>query len=135
LQRTQGWAALTQEERGSAVAKIEELALVASADLDGLKRLLAREFDIAGTLEQIKRSVDEQGVLRLRQQQDEDRARAGGSGPAKLSKAVAVPTKVTSAAGLDSLIEQLHEIKGQARLFDEFEISFTLGDPSSADPR
>lgn len=130
LQRTPGWAALTQEERGSAIARIEELALVflptLTPDLDGLKRLLAREFDISSTVEQLKRSVDEQGLQRQRKRLEEERAKAGASGPAKLCKAVAVPAKLTSAAGLDSLIQQLHEIKGQARLFDEIEISFTL---------
>lgn len=126
LQRMQGWAELTQEERGSAIAKIEELSLDATPDLDGLKRLLAREFDISSTVEQLKRSVDEQGLQRQRKRLEEDRAKDGGGGPARLKKAVAMPAKVTSADGLDPLIQQLQEIKGQARLFDEIEISFTL---------
>jgi hypothetical protein len=127
LQRAPGWAELTQEERGSAIAKIEDLALEATPDLDGLKRLLAREFDISSTVEQLKRSVDEQGLQRQRKRLEEERSKAGGGGgPVKLSKSVALPSKLNSAAGLDPLIQQLNDIKGQAKLFDEIEISFTL---------
>jgi hypothetical protein len=127
LQRAPGWAELTQEERGSAIAKIEDLALEVTPDLDGLKHLLAREFDISSTVEQLKRSVDEQGLQRQRKRLEEERAKAGGGGgPVKLSKSVALPSKLNSAAGLDPLIQQLNDIKGQAKLFDEIEISFTL---------
>ena len=68
----------------------------------------------------------EQALARVIERLEEERAKAGGSGPARLSKSVAVPAKLTSAADLDSLILQLHEIKGQAKLYEEIEISFTL---------
>lgn len=127
LQRTTGWAELTQEERGSAIAKIEDLALETTPDLDGLKRLLAREFDISSTTEQLKRSIDEQGLQRQRKRLEEARAKAGaGVGPIKLSKSVTVPLKLTSAEELAPLIQQLVDIQAQAKLFDEIEVSFTL---------
>jgi hypothetical protein len=37
-----------------------------------------------------------------------------------------VPVKMTSAADIDALIQQLHEIKAQLGLYTEVEVSFVL---------
>lgn len=126
LQQTPGWTTLTQEERGSTIAEVEQLALDTSPDLEGLKRLLAREFDIGSTLAKLERSVQSQGQERQRLQAEETRARYDAAGAVKLSKAIAVPLKLASAAELDAFIAQLLEIKRQAEHYKEFEISFTL---------
>ena len=60
---------------------------------------------------------------RLRQRMEEERAKAGEKGPAKLTKSIAVPVKMTSAADIDTLIQQLHEIKAQLALYAEIEVS------------
>lgn len=128
LQRVPEWEELTQEERGNAVNRLESLALAASQDIAGLRKLLSRDYDINSTLEELKRSIQRQGQERLRQRLEEERAKTGDKGPAKLTKTISVPAKVTTAAGIDTLIHQLHEIKAQAGLYAEIEISFDLGD-------
>jgi len=127
LQRIPEWEELTQEERGNAVNRLDGLALAATQDLAGLKKLLARDYDINSTLEDLKRSIQRQGQERLRQRMEEERAKTGEKGPAKLSKSIAVPTKMTSAADIDSLIQQLHEIKAQIGLYAEIEVTFSVG--------
>ncbi|XQU69409.1 hypothetical protein OJJOAM_002140 [Cupriavidus sp. H18C1] len=127
LQRIPEWEELTQEERGNAVNRLDGLALAATQDLVGLKKLLARDYDINSTLEDLKRSIQRQGQERLRQRMEEERAKTGEKGPAKLSKSIAVPAKMTSAADIDSLIQQLHEIKAQIGLYAEIEVTFSLG--------
>jgi hypothetical protein len=126
LQRIPEWEELTQEERGNAMNRLDGLALAATQDLAGLKKLLARDYDINSTLEELKRSIQRQGQERLRQRMEEERAKTGDKGPAKLTKSIAVPVKMTSAADIDSLIQQLHEIKAQFGLYAEIEVRFSV---------
>ena len=62
LQRIPEWDELTQEERGNAVSRLDGLAFTVSQDLSGLKSLLARDFDINSTFEDLKRSIQRQVV-------------------------------------------------------------------------
>ena len=107
--------------------RLDGLALAATQDLAGLKRLLARDYDINSTLDDLKRSIQRQGQERLRQRMEEERAKTGDIGPAKLSKSISVPMKMTSAADIDALIQQLHEIKAQLGLYAEIEVTFSVG--------
>jgi hypothetical protein len=53
----------------------------ATQDLAGLKKLLARDYDINSTLDDLKRSIQRQGQERLRQRMEEERAKTGEKGP------------------------------------------------------
>lgn len=128
LQRIPEWEELTQEERGNAVSRLDGLALEATQDLSGLKKLLARDYDINSTLDDLKRSIQRQGQERVRRRLEEERAKSGEKGPTKLSRKVAVPAKMTTAAELDTVIQQLHEIKAQVGLYSEIEVTFAIGD-------
>ena len=79
----------------------------------------------------LKRSIQRQGQERVRQRMEEERAKAGDKGPVKLSRSINVPLKLTAAADLDSLIQQLQEIKAQLNLYTEIELSFTFSKESS----
>jgi hypothetical protein len=130
LQRLPAWEELTQEERGNAVDRLDDLALSASQDLAGLKKLLARDYDINIIIEDLKRSIQRQGHDRQRQRQEEERAKTGEKGPMKLSKSIFVPLKMTTSADLDTLIRQLHEIKAKWDLYSEIEVTFAIkGNP------
>lgn len=126
LQRVPEWEEHTQEERGNAVNRLDGLALAATQDLAGLKKLLARDYDINSTLEDLKRSIQRQGQERLRQRMEDERAKTGEKGPIKLYKSIAVPVKMTSAADIDALIQQLHEIKALLGLYAEIEVTFSV---------
>lgn len=126
LQRLPEWEELTQEERGNAVSRLESLEATATPDLPGLKKLLTRDYEITSTLEEQRRDIQRIGQERLRKRIEEERAKSGQKGPAKLTKAVSLPAKLTQPADLDSVIQQLNEIKAQLALYDEVELSFTL---------
>lgn len=64
---------------------------------------------------------------------EEERAKTGEKGPAKLSRSISVPVKMTSAAEIELLIQQLHEIKAQLGLYAEIEVSFVVGDQPGMD--
>jgi hypothetical protein len=126
LRRIPEWDELTREERGNAVNRLDGLALAATQDLEGLKKLLARDYDINSTLEDLKRSIQRQGQERLRQRMEEEHAKTGEKVSARLSRSIAVPTRMTSAADIDALIQQLHAIKEQMGLYAEIEVSFVM---------
>lgn len=126
LQRLPEWPELTQEERGNAVDRLEALALTVPHDLAGLKKLLARDYDISSTLEDIKRSINRQRQERIRQELDDEAAKYKAQGGGKLARSIAVPSKLSSASDLDALILKLNEIKIQLALFDEIEVSFVV---------
>ncbi len=126
LQRISEWTELTQEERGSTLSQLDALELSATEDLAGLRKLLARDYDISSTIDNLRRSIQRQGQERLRQRIEEDRAEKGKTGPAKLEQAISVPNIMTSAADLDALILKLNEIKAQLKLYDEIKVSFLI---------
>ena len=127
LQRVPEWGELTQEERGSTIGQLDGLELTATHDLAGLRKLLARDYDISSTIDELRRSIQRQGQERIRQRIEDERAEKGKKGPAKFEQAISVPTKMTTAADLDALILKLNEIKAQLALYDEIEVSFSFG--------
>jgi hypothetical protein len=127
LQRIPEWGELTQEERSNALGRLDGLELAATQDLSGLKKLLARDYDISSTLDELKRSIQRQGQERLHQRMEEERAKSGEKGPSKLTRKLAVPGKITTAADIDAIIQQLHEIKAQIGLYSEIEVTFSVG--------
>ena len=124
MQHVPGWEELTQEERGNAVNRLEGLELNSTQDLSGLKKLLACDYDINSTLDGLKRSIQRQGQERLRQRMEEDRIKSGEKGPSKLTRMVAVPAKITTAADIDEFIQKLQEIKAQTGFYSEIEVTF-----------
>lgn len=127
LERLPEWEELTQEERGSAVGRLDVLALDdATQDLSGLKKLLARDYDITSTLEGLKHSIQRQGQERQRQRMEEEQGKQGKSAPTKLSRTIAVPATITTAANIDALIRQLNEIKALCALYAEIEVSLEI---------
>jgi hypothetical protein len=127
LQRVPEWGELTQEERSSTIGQLDGLGLAATHDLAGLRKLLARDYDISSTIDELRRSIQKQGQERIRQRIEDERAEKGKTGPAKFERAISVPNKMTSAADLDALIIKLNEIKAQLALYDEIEVSFSFG--------
>ncbi|MBS1808657.1 MAG: BREX system P-loop protein BrxC [Acidobacteria bacterium] len=130
LQRLPEWAELTQEERGNVVTTLEALLLDATPDLDGFKKLLARDYDLNSQLSAFRESIRKQGREKQLQRLEEERAKvkeeAKVDGPVKLKKSVAVPANVTTAAQLEDLILQLQELKQQMALGAEIELNFTI---------
>lgn len=125
LQRMPEWEELTQEERGNAVNRLDALAIIVGEDLNGLKRLLAQDYDINSTVEDLKRSIQRQSQERALKELDEQ-GKTAESVALKLKRSIAIPGRMTSAADLDRLIQQLNEIRAQLRLYSEVEVMFSF---------
>lgn len=126
LQRIPEWEELTQVERSNAVNRLEVLVLAATQDIAGLKKLLARDYDISGTLELVKKSVQHQGREQIRQRFESDNNKVQEKGPIKLVKVFAVQSRICSTDEIDTLIKQFQEIRDQARLYEQVDLSITL---------
>jgi len=127
LQRLPEWSELTQEERGSIVSRLESLAITVTQDLAGLKKLLACDYDISTTIEEIKRSIKKQREERIRRQLNEEAAKFEGEEATKHVRSISVPSKVSSVQDLDALIGRLNELKSELALYEEIDVSFVIG--------
>jgi hypothetical protein len=126
LQRLPEWEDHTQEEQGNAVSRLESLMLSVTEDLTGLKKLLARDYDVNRTIEDLKLSIQRLGQERRRQRMEQERSKQGSKGPSKLSKTISLPMQLTSAADVEALIQQLNEIKAQLGLYAEIEVTIAI---------
>ena len=126
LSRLSEWGELTQEEQSSVVNRLEELIITTTMDLDGLRRLMAQNFDVNSTVEDFKRSIQRQGQERRRQRIEEEQATKGQNGPTKLTKSIHLPAKLTTVSDLDALIQRLHEFKSEMGLYAEVELTFDI---------
>ena len=127
LQRLPEWSVLTQEERGNAVSRLEALAITASHDLTGLKRLLACDYDISTVIDDVKRLINKQRQERLRRQLDEEAATCNDEGIRRLAHSIAVPSRLSSPGDLDALIGKLNDLKSQLALYEEIDVFFVIG--------
>ena len=127
FQRLPEWSELTQEERSNAVSRLEGLATTVSPDLVGLKKLLACDYDISTTIDDIKRSINKQRQERMRKGFDEEAAKYKAEGKSKLVRSISVPARLVSAGDLNALIDQLNDLKSQVALYQEIELSLVIG--------
>lgn len=126
LQRLPEWAGLTQEERGNTIAQLEALGLTVSNDLAGLRKLLARDYDISTTIEELKRSIVRQDQERRLQDLEEQAGKGDTPAPKTLTRSISVPRKVGSPAQLDALIRSLTDLKTQLALYDDIDVSISM---------
>lgn len=121
LQRMPEWEELTQEEGSNAVSQLEGLVFTPSEDLDGLKKLLTRDYELGTVLDSLKRSIKRDGQERQRQ-----RSTPAPGATGKLVREFAVPARLDSRAALDQLIKRLSEISAEASAHAEFEMTISV---------
>jgi hypothetical protein len=117
------WQELTREEQFQLLADIEKLSSIeAGADLNGLKRLLSQYYTINNQVEILKGKVKELGRQRRAERMQE--VKEGE----KIKRTVHVPLRMTSAAHLDNLIQQLQALKDELMLHPDIEITLEIKD-------
>ncbi|TCU21806.1 hypothetical protein EV130_110150 [Rhizobium azibense] len=126
LQRVPEWSELTQEERSNVAASLDALEITVGNDLAGLKKLVARDYDINSTIDDWRRSIQRQGQERIMQRIAEQQKGMEEEGPQKLSEAVALPRRVTTLAELNALIQRLSELRGQFSSYQDVELSLII---------
>ncbi len=120
LTRVPYWSEFTQEEQAGTIGQLDGLTLETTDDLAGLKQLLARDFDISATIQDLKNTIKRDGEARWKA-----RLKAEG-GTAVLKREVSVPARLTTTVELDRLLETLQQLKAEAGTKAEIDVTLTL---------
>lgn len=126
LQRMPEWRELSQEERGVMLNRLDAYEATVTEDLNGLKTLVRRNYDITSTLAELKASIRATGQERIRKRIAEDQAKKGSSGPTRLEASLSLPSNISSIAEMETVVAELNELKSQFPLYEEVHVSFTL---------
>ena len=128
LQRVLGWNELNQDERGTMLGQLEELACEVAQDLNALRTLLNQELAIqlkaAALQAEIKKLADE----RQRQRLEEEREKAKKEGRKTLTRTITVPASLNNTESLEDLIRQLQELRSELALYSEIEVTVQIED-------
>ena len=90
------------------------------------EKLLARDYDINSTLEELKSSIRKTGQEKRRQRQESEQAEKWKENRPKLVKSIAVPVTIASAQDLDALICQLQDLKSELGSYAELELTIRI---------
>jgi hypothetical protein len=119
------WSELTSEEKSNALAEIERLAIAVPDDMGGLKKLIARQFDIETTIAHLKARIADQ--VRERRQREFEAAGGGASEDhRKARRELALPRRIATTAELDAVIHRLDAVRIELP-FTEFDIVVDKG--------
>jgi hypothetical protein len=116
------WSEFTQEEQQNAKDQVEEMALVATEDMAGLKQFLSRDYEISTTVRSLQERIKSEGMERKGKRLEVEKPKRG----AKLKTSLIIPARVTTSDQLDGLIHQFEELKDQVPLYQEIEVTITL---------
>jgi hypothetical protein len=105
------WTELTAEERVGALADIRDLAIEVPSNMVGLKRLIARQFDIEATVAETKAKVVREGKARRQPTIPPGVSEPPARGMEKARKTVPLPARIGTVAELDDLIRMLRELR------------------------
>ena len=106
------WADFTVEEQAGTLAKIQALSVAVTPDISGVKRLVARQFDIEGTIAETRAKVVQEGKARRQQvlypTPSNTPVRAVQE---KRKKTITIPARIGTHAELDALIRTLSDLR------------------------
>jgi hypothetical protein len=128
LKRLSEWGELTQEEQNSVLGSLEDLVLSVSHDLRGLKALINQEFVMHSRASELKDRIARQGQDRRHRRLEEEKANIIREGKTKLTRTINIPTAITRASQVDTLIQELQALRHELTLCSEIEVRISIQD-------
>lgn len=116
------WVEFTGAEQSGMLDRLAARETTATDDLGGLKRLIARQFDIEGSIADMKANIVREG--RERRAERAKQERAVGEIAAKEIKTLALPKRIASHGQLDALIAALQQLRTEIGYVD-FDVTLT----------
>ena len=104
LQSLSEWALLGTDEKARLGAELDALIVEATCDLNGIKKLINDGYYFASVIDRIEAEIKTLAG---------DGGGGGGDGPGFFDVVLEVPRLVTTADGLDDLIQKLQDLKIQ----------------------
>jgi hypothetical protein len=120
------WKELNQDEKDNAISRLEALILNTAVDVEGLRQLLARDFDIRTTFEDLKASIHRLAEDRRYKSPSPASANTVETSGHGNARSVLVPRRINSPASLDKLIEELMRVRSELKDGSDILISFSL---------
>ncbi len=114
------WAEFTAAEQAGTLDEIQKLALQATPDMAGLKRLLSRQFDIETTIAETRAKIVKDGKVRRQPPIPPHTQKPSGMSD-KVRKTVLFPAQIDNVADLDSLIRTLADLRRELA-FSDFDL-------------
>jgi hypothetical protein len=106
------WSEFTAEEKTGTLAKIQTLSVVVPADISGVRKLVALQFDIEGTIADTKAKVVQEGKARRQKVLYPNPLNTPvQSAREKFRKTITIPARIGTLAELDALIGALTELR------------------------
>lgn len=127
LQRSGGWSELRREEQSAVLGQVEQLALGAEANLQGLKTLLTHEYVIHSQLQDIRNRIEKVASERAREKERERKERARTQGI--WHRKVAIPSRIRSMAALNTVLTSLESLRAEVLKHDKVDIAIVLDTP------
>ena len=134
LPRSPGWEELSADERNSLLGQLEQFGVEAERNLSGIQTLLNMDYEITTSLRQLQQSVKQTADnRRLHREQEitekEKKEKEKGTFKLKVySQKIPLPKTLKSKDAIDSVINQLQEIKKKLEVFHEIDTTFELSD-------
>jgi hypothetical protein len=126
LSRIPEWVELTQEEQSQAFARLEELIIEVSKDLQGLKVLLNQEYVISIQLSEMKIGIEQLGRKRQMERLEQEKENAVREGRETIQRTITIPSIITSRVQIDELLQQLETLKRDLALYQDIDITIVL---------
>jgi hypothetical protein len=129
LRRLPEWGELTQEEQSQTLADLDALAIEKLQEgLAGLKQLLTQEYVIQSRVGSLRQRIEKLAHDRQLERLREEREQAAREGRQTITRQVKVPARVTAAAELDRLIQQLQGLRTELSVYSDIEVTITVED-------
>jgi hypothetical protein len=111
LQLLPEWSAFTAEEQSNALAELQRLAITVDESVAGLKKLIARQFDVEQTIADLKARIVQDAHARAQREREAETAGGFREATAKTRRRLSVPARIVTAAELDTLIRELQGLR------------------------
>jgi hypothetical protein len=105
------WSAFTAEEQGNALAELQGMAITVSEDAAGLKKLMARQYDIDQTIGDLKGRVVQEAHARMQREREVGTRDGFREATTKTRRILPVPSRIATPAELDALIRRLQALR------------------------
>ncbi|WP_316214448.1 BREX system P-loop protein BrxC [Bradyrhizobium sp. SZCCHNR2035] len=106
------WSEFTAEEQAGTLGKIQALSVEVMPDIAGVQKLVARQFDIEGTIAETKAKIVQEGRARRQQPLYPRTSNTPVQGvQEKRKKTITIPAHIGTPAELDALIRTLSDLR------------------------
>ena len=105
------WSAFTAEEQDNALGELQRPAVTVGEDVAGLKKLIARQYDIEQAIADLKARIVRDAHARWQREREAETGGRFRAPAGKIRRPLPVPARIATAHELDALIRRLQALR------------------------